>query len=177
MDGFKADLLDQPVNGKHKRNTVGISKISIQTGTSHGGVVNPDGTVADVAVDFDTLKRLSYVARHEYGMAGAVQHGASTLRVDNFHRFPECETAEVHLATNFMTMLFDRLPGRAAGRDLRVGAGERRRRAQGQRHRRPIHLQEPQEGHRPVQGADVGPAGRANRHYLRGVGRAVPLPV
>ncbi|MCC7358404.1 MAG: class II fructose-bisphosphate aldolase [Anaerolineales bacterium] len=110
MDGYKADLLEQPVNGKHKRNTVGMSKISIQTGTSHGGVVNPDGTMAKVQVDFDTLRRLSYVARHEYGMAGAVQHGASTLPEDAFHRFPECETAEIHLATNFMTMLFDRLP-------------------------------------------------------------------
>jgi fructose-bisphosphate aldolase, class II len=130
MDGFKADLLEQTVNGRHKRNTIGISKISIQTGTSHGGVVNPDGTVADVAVDFDTLKRLSYVARHEYGLAGAVQHGASTLKDENFHRFPECETAEVHLATNFMTMLFDRLPAelRAEIYDwLRVNAADERK--------------------------------------------------
>jgi fructose/tagatose bisphosphate aldolase len=109
MDGFKADLLEQTVNGKHKRNTVGISKISIQTGTSHGGVVNPDGTMAAVTVDFDTLKRLSFVARNEYGLSGAVQHGASTLPESAFSRFPECETAEIHLATNFMTMLFDRV--------------------------------------------------------------------
>ncbi len=30
---------------------VGISKISVQTGTSHGGVVLADGTMADVKLD------------------------------------------------------------------------------------------------------------------------------
>ncbi|MEZ4570392.1 MAG: hypothetical protein R2849_08715 [Thermomicrobiales bacterium] len=40
----------------------GLSKISVQTGTSHGGVPLPDGTVADVAVDFKTLGDLSEVA-------------------------------------------------------------------------------------------------------------------
>src|SRR5262245_57042678 len=38
-----------------------VSKVSVQTGTSHGGVVLPDGTVAEVSVDFDTLGRLSTV--------------------------------------------------------------------------------------------------------------------
>ena len=36
----------------------GLSKISIQTGTSHGGVVLPDGTLAQVAIDFNVLKDL-----------------------------------------------------------------------------------------------------------------------
>ncbi|MDD5355568.1 MAG: aldolase, partial [Candidatus Omnitrophica bacterium] len=49
----------------------GISKVSVQTGTSHGGVVLPDGSIAKVKLDFDTLKTLSEVARQEYGMAGA----------------------------------------------------------------------------------------------------------
>jgi hypothetical protein len=87
----------------------GMSKISIQTGTSHGGVVLPDGRMASVAVDFDTLKRLSRVARAEYGLAGAVQHGASTLPEDAFGKFAECEACEVHLATNFMNMLYNSL--------------------------------------------------------------------
>src|SRR5262249_43300677 len=56
----------------------GISKISVQTGTSHGGVVLPDGSIADVKLDLGALEALSKAAR-EYGMAGAVQHGASTL--------------------------------------------------------------------------------------------------
>jgi fructose/tagatose bisphosphate aldolase len=88
----------------------GISKISIQTGTSHGGVVLPDGSIAKVSVDFDTLKKLSRIARDEYGMGGAVQHGASTLPEDAFGKFVEAEAVEVHLATNFQNMFFERLP-------------------------------------------------------------------
>lgn len=84
-----------------------MSKISIQTGTSHGGVVLPDGTVKKVKLDFDTLKHLSNLARDEFGMAGAVQHGASTLPNDAFGKFPEVEAAEVHLATQFQNIVYD----------------------------------------------------------------------
>jgi fructose-bisphosphate aldolase, class II len=90
--------------------TVGLSKISVQSGTSHGGVVLPDGSIADVKLDLDTLERLSTVARQEYGLAGAVQHGASTLPDDAFNNFPKRETAEIHLATNFQNMLYDLMP-------------------------------------------------------------------
>jgi fructose/tagatose bisphosphate aldolase len=85
----------------------GPSKISVQTGSSHGGVVLPDGTIAKVAIAFETLEEMSRVARDEYGMAGAVQHGASTLPDEMFHRFAEVGTAEIHLATNFQSMLYD----------------------------------------------------------------------
>jgi fructose-bisphosphate aldolase class II len=85
----------------------GISKISVQTGTSHGGVVLPDGSIAKVNLDLDALAALSKVAREEYGMSGAVQHGASTLPPDAFSNFPRLETAEIHLATNFQSMVFD----------------------------------------------------------------------
>lgn len=88
----------------------GISKISVQTGTSHGGVVLPDGTLADVSVDFETLRALSAAARDSYGLGGAVQHGASTLPAAAFHKFPEVGTVEIHLATGFQNMIFDRLP-------------------------------------------------------------------
>jgi len=88
----------------------GLSKISVQSGTTHGGVVLADGTIADVKIDFDTLALLSKVAREEYGLAGAVQHGASTLPDSAFNNFPRSETCEVHLATNFQSMLYDRLP-------------------------------------------------------------------
>lgn len=98
MDGYLAIL-----GGNFK----GISKISVQTGTSHGGVVLPDGTIAKVKVDFDTIERLTKVAREEYGLAGVVQHGASTLPDDAFHIFPEKGTAEVHLATGFQNMIYD----------------------------------------------------------------------
>jgi fructose/tagatose bisphosphate aldolase len=85
----------------------GISKISVQTGTSHGGVPLPDGSMAPVSIDFDTLRRLSAVARHEYGLAGCVQHGASTLPDDAFHHFPANGTAEIHLATGFQNIVYD----------------------------------------------------------------------
>ena len=86
---------------------IGIDKISIQTGTSHGGVPLPDGRVAQVKLDFDCLSRLSRVAAEEFGMAGAVQHGASTLPNEAFHRFPEANACEVHLATGFQNLTYD----------------------------------------------------------------------
>jgi fructose/tagatose bisphosphate aldolase len=85
----------------------GISKISIQTGTTHGGVVLADGSIAKINLDFRTLKKLSEIARKEYGLAGAVQHGASTLPPEAFNKFVECETAEVHLATEFQNMIYE----------------------------------------------------------------------
>jgi len=85
----------------------GVSKVSIQTGTSHGGVPLPGGGVAEVKLDFGTLRRLSTVAREEYGLAGCVQHGASTLPDEAFDQFPANGTAEVHLATGFQNILYD----------------------------------------------------------------------
>lgn len=104
MEGYNAEL------AKQTPGAVGLSKISIQTGTSHGGVVLPDGSIAEVAVDFETLRHLSRVAREEFALGGAVQHGASTLPESAFSKFVEAEAIEVHLATNFQNMLFDRLP-------------------------------------------------------------------
>ncbi len=98
MEGYQERL---------RKGRIGISKISVQTGTSHGGVVLPDGTVAQVKLDFDTLKNLSEIARKEFGMSGAVQHGASTLPEELFHKFPEVDTAEIHLATGFQNMMYE----------------------------------------------------------------------
>jgi len=98
MEGFRESL---------RKGLIGISKISVQTGTTHGGVVLPDGTIAQVKLDFETLRTISRIAREEYGLAGAVQHGASTLPAEAFHKFPETETAEVHLATEFQNMIYD----------------------------------------------------------------------
>ncbi|MDP8216171.1 MAG: class II fructose-bisphosphate aldolase [Candidatus Kaelpia imicola] len=88
----------------------GISKISIQTGTTHGGVVLPDGSIAEVKVDFNTLKELSEISRKSYEMAGAVQHGASTLPKEAFNKFPETTAAEIHLATQFQNIIYDNMP-------------------------------------------------------------------
>ena len=100
LDNFN-ELLEKKCRG-----ATTISKISIQTGTSHGGVPLPDGTVADVNLDFDTLENLSRISREDYGLAGAVQHGASTLPQNLFNKFPELETAEIHLATDFQNMIY-----------------------------------------------------------------------
>jgi fructose/tagatose bisphosphate aldolase len=99
LDEYRAALGDEAI--------VGVSKVSVQTGTSHGGVPLPGGGVAEVKLDFDTLRRLSAVAREEYGLAGCVQHGASTLPDDAFDHFPANGTAEVHLATGFQNILYD----------------------------------------------------------------------
>ncbi|MBA3627605.1 MAG: class II fructose-bisphosphate aldolase [Chloroflexi bacterium] len=101
LDGFRREL-DQLAG----ESAVGLSKVSVQTGTSHGGVPLPGGGVAEVKLDFGTLERLSAVCR-EYGLAGAVQHGASTLPDELFDRFPQVETAEIHLATGFQNLLYD----------------------------------------------------------------------
>ncbi len=97
LDGFKETF----------KGTKGLSKLSVQTGTSHGGVVLPDGSLAKVKIDFDTLRLLSDLARKEYGLSGCVQHGASTLPEDAFNMFPETGTSEVHLATGFQNIIYD----------------------------------------------------------------------
>ena len=101
MDGFLEELARRAPGAK------GPSKISIQTGTSHGGVPLPDGSIAKVKIDFEVLREISRISRKEYGMAGAVQHGASTLPADAFDHFPKSEACEVHLATDFQNMMYE----------------------------------------------------------------------
>jgi hypothetical protein len=98
----------------------GVTKVSVNTGTHHGGKVLPDGRLADVAVAWDTLRDISRVCREEFQLAGAVQHGASTLPMEYFSRFPETETVEIHLALGFNNLIFDhpRLPEEVK-RDIR----------------------------------------------------------
>lgn len=101
MDGYLEELKKQGESLK------GISKISVQTGTTHGGVPLADGSVAKVKIDFEVLAKLSEKAREQYGLSGAVQHGASTLPDEAFDRFPATGTAEIHLATGFQNMIYD----------------------------------------------------------------------
>lgn len=101
MDGYLGTLKEFDAGMK------GISKISVQTGTTHGGVPMPDGSIASVKLDFDTLGLLSAKGRADYGLAGAVQHGASTLPNEAFNRFPAAGTAEIHLATGFQNIIYD----------------------------------------------------------------------
>src|SRR5688572_921020 len=67
MSGFNRTLAQQAPG------MAGLSKISVQSGTSHGGVVLADGSIADVALDLPTLELLGKIARDDYGLAGAVQ--------------------------------------------------------------------------------------------------------
>ncbi len=105
MGGFNRALSERAGH-----DLVGLSKISVQTGTSHGGVVLPDGSIAAVKLDLAVLEQLSKVARDDYHLAGAVQHGASTLPDNAFNNFPRVEAAEIHLATNFQNILYDHIP-------------------------------------------------------------------
>ncbi|MDO9514680.1 MAG: class II fructose-bisphosphate aldolase [Syntrophales bacterium] len=101
MDNYLTEL------GEKGAGLKGISKISIQTGTTHGGVPLPDGSIAEAKIDFDTLEEISRVAKSEYGLSGAVQHGASTLPDEAFDRFPKTKTSEIHLATGFQNIIYD----------------------------------------------------------------------
>lgn len=85
----------------------GIAKVAVQTGTSHGGTPNPDGSIKAVAVDLATARELSRIARNEFHLAGAVQHGASTLSDEQIAAFPDAGIAEVHLSTGFQNVVFD----------------------------------------------------------------------
>jgi fructose/tagatose bisphosphate aldolase len=101
MRGYKAALA-------RRGSYAGISKISVQTGTAHGGFVGADGTVrTDVQIDLVALEELSRVARTQYGMGGAVQHGASTLPPDAFDAFPKAGACEIHLATDFQNIVYE----------------------------------------------------------------------
>jgi len=84
----------------------GLSKVSVNTGSSHGGLVLPDGTIKKVAIAFETLEEMSAAGRR-HSMGGAVQHGASTLPAEYFNKFPEVGTLEVHLATEFQNIILD----------------------------------------------------------------------
>ncbi len=90
--------------------SIGISKVSVQTGSSHGGTPLPDGTLKEVTLDFSVLKSIGEIAKDKYHLAGAVQHGASTLPLSDFDEFKNNNTVEVHLATALQNSIYDHLP-------------------------------------------------------------------
>jgi len=89
---------------------IGMSKVSVQTGTSHGGIPLPDGTIAKVSIDFNVLKDISHIARNKYQIGGSIQHGASTLPNELFNHFPKNDALEIHLATGFQNIVYDNMP-------------------------------------------------------------------
>ena len=100
MDGYRKNIDNQ----------AGISKVSVQTGTSHGGIPLPDGTIAKIKLDFGVLEKIGQVARDQYQMGGAVQHGASTLPNELFDQFPQAGTLEIHLSTGFQNIVYGNMP-------------------------------------------------------------------
>jgi len=102
MTGYQEEI-------KKLKVSPGLIKVAVQTGTKHGGVVGPKGELIKVKLDFETLKKLSQEAK-KYGMAGAVQHGASTLPEEYFDEFPKTGAVEIHLATAFQNIVFDFMP-------------------------------------------------------------------
>jgi hypothetical protein len=84
--------------------------LSVQTGTTHGGVPLPDGSVAEVKLDFSVLRDIGHLVRTKYGLSGTVQHGASTLPEELFGLFPDNNCSEIHLATGFQNIMYDEAP-------------------------------------------------------------------
>jgi fructose/tagatose bisphosphate aldolase len=61
--------------GNHlKKGIAGLSKISVQTGTSHRGIPLPDGKIAEVNLDFSVLEQTGRIVRDRYHLGGVVQH-------------------------------------------------------------------------------------------------------
>lgn len=110
----------------------GITKIAVQSGTQHGGIRDEKGNlIKGIKVSFNTLAELGKIAREEYGLAGVVQHGASTLNPccfvlftgqpspkgfeiseellseENSKLLAENPVAEVHLATAYQDTILD----------------------------------------------------------------------
>lgn len=83
--------------------------LSLQTGASHGGVIDPatGKPLKKTDIDFQTHRAVSRAIRTErYGYkAGPIQHGASTLSDPLMRLFPDYEVAEIHLATEFANLL------------------------------------------------------------------------
>jgi hypothetical protein len=50
---------------------------------------------------------LSAIARCEFGLTGLVQHGASTLQIDELAQLKAQGIIEVHLATGIQNIIFD----------------------------------------------------------------------
>jgi fructose/tagatose bisphosphate aldolase len=85
----------------------GLGKISVQTGTRHGGLVRDDGSIEPMPLDISLITALSQVARDEFGLPGIVQHGASTLSLGQLAQLPGAGAVEVHLATGLQNLVFD----------------------------------------------------------------------
>ena len=86
---------------------VPFDKISVQTGTRHGGYVLVDGTTGEMPLDLILIAELGKMVRDDYTINGLVQHGASTLSFENLASLVDLGVIEVHLATGIQNIVFD----------------------------------------------------------------------
>jgi len=104
------DMLRDHATVLGSRDVLGLSKVSINVGSAHGGVLGPDGKPLDVVP-------LDFTAHHDLYMKGedpmnpgphvvTVQHGASTLPKKYFPLFPAMHVGEIHLATGFQNVVW-----------------------------------------------------------------------
>ena len=94
---WSKEVLDTLKTKYNQYQTVeGLRKIAIQTGTAHG---------VGGQIDFKTMKTLAEIGKeYRYGVV-VVQHGASTLPESEFSKIMENGAGEVHLATEYMTVV------------------------------------------------------------------------
>lgn len=103
------ELVDEISKEKGSGDAKGLSKVSINVGSAHGGVLGPDGQPLDTVP-------LNFQAHHDLYMKGtdprnsghiiSVQHGASTLPKKYFPLFPAMHVGEIHLATGFQNVVW-----------------------------------------------------------------------
>jgi hypothetical protein len=98
------------VNAHLTPNSLGLTKLSIQSGTKHGGNVLKDGSFGEMLVDFELITELTNACRSHSGVAGCVQHGASMLTLEKLGRLPGSACVEVHLAAAFLNAVYKQLP-------------------------------------------------------------------
>lgn len=110
LDAYLSGYADQMAKVESDRVLPGLTKISVQTGTRHGGNILADGSVGEMNVDFDLIKELTAKCRATYGLAGCVQHGASMLSLAKISKLPPHDCIEVHLAAAFLNVVYDHLP-------------------------------------------------------------------
>ena len=167
LDGYRAS------STRGRRAPSGISKVSVQTGTSHGGVPLPDGGVADGQARLRVLRASSArspastaspapssTALDAAGRAVPSLPGGRDRRDPPRDRLPE------------RALRAPRLPGRAPSRDRGLVLRERGRRAQARPDRPAVRLHDPQEGDRSVQARSCGTSTRRTRSSPPSVARS-----
>ena len=152
LDGYNRELATRAPGA------TGLSKVSVQTGTSHGGVPLPGGGVATVKLDFEVLRELGEIARvvRPRGRGPArrldpARRAVPPLPGGRDGGDPPRDRVPEH------ALRAPGVPARAARPDQRLVRRQRRGRAQGRPDRGAVPVHDPQEGDRAVQAAAVGP--------------------